>query len=174
MNKRLNIVASASLLGLVAALAGQSALAAGQVKARLSGFEEVPAISTAAGGEFVAHIGSGNLSYSLSYEGLEGNVLQAHIHLGQKGVNGSVSVFLCTNLGNGPAGTQLCPASPATVTGTIVADDVVGPAGQGIGLGEIDELLDAIEAGVTYVNVHTDLHPGGEIRGQVGRGFSRN
>ncbi|MFD1827627.1 MULTISPECIES: hypothetical protein [Mumia] len=40
-------------------------------------------------------------------------------------------MFLCTNLGNGPAGTQTCPQE-GTVTGTIVAADVVGPASQGI------------------------------------------
>jgi hypothetical protein len=41
-------------------------------------------------------------------------------------------VFLCTNLGNGPAGTQACPAAPATITGTLRPADVIGPTGQGI------------------------------------------
>jgi hypothetical protein len=40
---------------------------------------------------------------------MEGDVLPTHIHLGQHGVNGGISVFLCTNLGNGPAGTPTCP-----------------------------------------------------------------
>ena len=35
-------------------------------------------------------------------------------------VNGGISVFLCTNLGNGPAGTQACPQE-GTVTGTFTA-----------------------------------------------------
>ena len=64
------------------------------------------------------------IEWELSYADLEGAVQQAHIHFGQKGVNGRISVFLCTNLGNGPAGTQPCPAPPATISGTIVAADV--------------------------------------------------
>ncbi len=76
-------------------------------------------------------------------------------------------MFLCTNLGNGPVGTQACPPS-GTVTGTIRPVDVIGPAGQGIAAGEFDELVAAIRAGATYANVHTDLRPGGEIRGQLG------
>jgi hypothetical protein len=44
---------------------------------------------------------------------------------------------------------------------------VVGPVPQGIGVGELDELLDAICEGAAYINVHTTLHPSGEIRGQT-------
>ena len=76
-------------------------------------------------------------------------------------------MFLCTNLGNGPAGTQACPPAPATVSGTIRPADVIGPAGQGITAGEFDELVDAIRAGMTYANVHTTERPGGEIRAQL-------
>jgi hypothetical protein len=44
---------------------------------------------------------------------------------------------------------------------------VIGPAGQGIAAGEFAELLAAMRAGVTYVNVHSTLYPGGEIRAQI-------
>jgi len=53
------------------------------------------------------------------------------------------------------------------VTGTITPADVIGPASQGIGAGQFDKLVDAIRAGVTYVNVHTPSFPAGEIRGQI-------
>ena len=78
-------------------------------------------------------------------------------------------VFLCTNLGNGPIGTQACPGpSSGTVAGTITAADVVSSASnQGIAAGELTEVLRAIRAGVTYANVHSNLFPGGEIRGQL-------
>ena len=62
---------------------------------------------------------------------------------------------------------QPCPAAPATITGTIGPEDVVGPTGQGIEVGAFDELLDAIRAGVTYANIHTVGRPGGEIRAQL-------
>ena len=45
--------------------------------------------------------------------------------------------------------------------------ELVGPAGQGIAAGEFDELIRAIKSRSTYVNVHSDAFPGGEIRGQI-------
>lgn len=114
---------------------GTAALAGGgkQFRGALDGYEEVPAVATAAGGSFQARLApSGDsLTYRLSYSGLEGAVTQAHIHLGQPAVIGGISVFFCSNLGNGPAGTQPCPPSPATVEGTIRAADVIGPGGSG-------------------------------------------
>ena len=53
------------------------------------------------------------------------------------------------------------------MTGTIVPADIIGPTGQGIDVGEFEEAVAAIRAGVTYANVHTVKHPGGEIRGQI-------
>lgn len=78
-------------------------------------------------------------------------------------------MFLCSNLGNGPSGTAACPNGPGNhvVTGTAFADQVVGPAGQGLAASEFAELIRAIRAGRTYANVHTTTFPSGEIRGQV-------
>ena len=137
----------------------------------LTGYEETPsAVSTTGNGTFNARISNDNsrIDWELTYNDLEGAVQQAHIHFGQKGVTGPISVFLCTNLGNGPAGTQPCPAPPATISGTITAVDVTNLANErGISAGEFDELLAAIRAGVTYVNVHSTRWPGGEIRSQI-------
>jgi len=147
------------------------------IKEFLIGYEEVPAISTEGNGLFKARINNNEteIAYSLSYSNLEGAVQQAHIHLGQKGVNGGITVFLCSNLGNGPVGTQACPPAPATITGTITASDVspnipatLAARNQGLDTGEFDELLSAIRAGSTYVNVHSTKWPGGEIRSQIG------
>ena len=135
----------------------------------LSGFEEVPAVSTSGHGTFRAMIqpGESSVQYQLTYDELEGDVTQAHIHFGREGTNGGVAVFICSNLGNGPAGTPACPPPPATVSGVFTADDVVGPAAQGIAAGELDELLRAMRAGATYINVHSTLFPGGEIRSKI-------
>jgi hypothetical protein len=140
-----------------------------QWSARLRGFNEVPAVSTVANGRFNATVSEDgtSVSWELRYDDLEGDVQQAHIHLAQKDVNGGISVFLCTNLGNGPAGTQACPPPPATMSGSFTAADVIGPAGQGIAATEFGELLRAIRAGKTYANVHSSKFPGGEVRGQL-------
>ena len=147
-------------------------------KELLTGYEEVPSVSTAANGQFTARIRKDStIDWELSYAALEGAVQQAHIHLGNVGVNGGISIFLCTNLGNGPAGTRPCPASPTTISGTIFPADVSpnipatqGARTQGLNTGEIEELIAAMRAGATYVNVHTTTWPGGEVRSQIQNG----
>lgn len=140
------------------------------VHATLSSHREVPALSTPGSGSFRAKldVAAGTIHWELRYDGLEADAIQSHIHFGQAGVNGGVSAFLCTNLGNGPAGTQACPAAGGTIEGTIAAADVgAGAAAQGIAAGELDEFVAAVEAGATYVNVHSSDRPGGEIRAQL-------
>jgi hypothetical protein len=108
------------------------------------------------------------IDYEVTFNDLECAVQQAHIHFGQKSVTGPISVFLCTNRGNGPAGTQPCPAPPAKISGTITAEDVTNLANdKGISAGELDELIAAIRAGATYVNVHSTKWSTGEIRSQI-------
>ncbi len=137
----------------------------------LRSYEEVPAVSSTAHGSFKARIreASGTIEYELSYQGLQGDIRQSHIHFGQRSVNGGISVFLCQTPTNvDPTGlAPPCGASPATVTGTLTAANIIGPAGQGIAATEFAELVKAIRAGLAYVNVHSSLFPGGEIRGQA-------
>jgi hypothetical protein len=163
-------VALLALLGVVgAAIAGGGG---SKISERLTGYEEVPALSTTGSGKFQARIArfGDTIRYRLSYRDLESAVTQAHIHFGQEAVNGGISVWLCANnppITGAPAGTQVCPPFPATISGEIGPEDVVGPTGQGIEVGAFDELVDAIDAGVTYANVHTVGRPGGEIRAQL-------
>ncbi|HJS77695.1 MAG TPA: CHRD domain-containing protein [Burkholderiales bacterium] len=155
------------------AFAAMPAAADEKVSAILVGYNEVPSISTAASGSFRAEISRDGqfIDYELSYRGLEGDVQQAHIHLGQKHTLGGVSAFLCRTTQTVVAPT--CPPSTATgvtVSGTIRSSEVVGPAGQLLAPGEIAELIAAIRAGAAYANVHTSAVPSGEIRGQIRRG----
>src|SRR5438046_5376541 len=81
-------------------------------------------------------------------------------------------VFFCTNLGNGPAGTQACPnlgAATATVTGTFTNASVVAIPTQNVTAGEFDALVDALRSNTAYANIHTSAFPAGEIRGQIHR-----
>jgi hypothetical protein len=171
MKGRVKLAVGVAALAAVAA-AGTVAVAGGgdSIREELTGYEEDPLVlSTTGNGSFRARIDERQqeISYRLRYADLEGNVLQAHIHLGGAAQSGGISVFLCSNLGNGPAGTPLCPPAPGSVSGTLTPDSVIGPAGQGIAAGEFAELIDAIRAGVTYANVHSSKYPGGEIRAQL-------
>ena len=142
--KKLSIVTA--LLLAFAAPAAQ----ADKLNVRLSGYQEVPSsLSSAGAGEFEAQIkryhGDLRINWELSYNGgFATPVQQAHIHFGQRHTNGGISIFLCTNLGNGPVGTQLCPPGPAKISGEATAEDVLGPAGQLIGPGEMEEIVAAI------------------------------
>ena len=147
---------------LFASLALPTLAAADDFKIRLRGAEEVPPISTKAKGRVILDIDEDKIEFVLSYEGIEGAPTMAHIHFGQRDANGGVSVFFC-----GGGGKPACLESPGVVEGTITAADVIGPTGQGIAAGELDELIDAIEHGLTYANVHSAKFPSGEIRGQI-------
>jgi hypothetical protein len=171
---RVKLAVVAALLG--ALTVGAAALATGdrKVKENLTGYEEVPALSTPGTGEFRAFVNRSaeRIHYQLAYRNLESAVTQAHIHFENATNNGAVVAFLCTNIGS-PPGTSppACPADGGTVKGSLGPADVgAGAAGQGIAAGEFDELVDAIRAGATYVNVHSVDRPGGEIRAQLDLG----
>ena len=140
------------------------------VHVQLTGYEEVPALSSAASGRFRAFIddAAGTIRYELSYSGLTGNVLMGHIHFGQLGVNGGISLWLCQTADFvDPTGLAPTCVQSGTVTGLLTQANVVGPAEQGIAPAEFDEIVAAIRTGVAYVNVHSATFPGGEIRGQL-------
>jgi hypothetical protein len=163
--RKLVVLTALALLPLFAVV-GSSAVAShrgdrGGLTARLSGFQEVPAVSTTGSGRFRATVDNDSIDFRLTYGNLTSAVSAAHIHFGQKSVDGGVIAFLCG--GGGKAG---CPPS-GTITGTITATDVIGPAEQGITSGEFAEVVRALRAGVTYVNVHTSNFVDGEIRGQI-------
>jgi hypothetical protein len=178
---RTSVSRLASLFALTATLAAVPLLAWGDphdhgehgrnFKAELDGFNETPlAISSEGGGHFKAKLNPAGdaLAWELSYDDL-GTPLQAHIHFGSVSQSGGISAWLCSNLASPPtpAGVQACPASPATISGTIHAADIVGPVGQGIPAGNLQKLLEAMREKFAYANVHTSAYPTGEIRGQI-------
>jgi len=135
---------------------------------RLTGFQETPLTIFSNGtGSFRAKVDLDStpqkITYELTYSGLSAPALASHIHFGNRFTSGGVVAFLC-----GGGGKPACPAgtsSQATVTGTIVAADVL--AVQGIPAGGFEQLVKSIRAGVTYANVHTATFPSGEIRAQI-------
>jgi CHRD domain len=176
MRWRLKLAAGVAVLGVAGIGTAAIAHDNSRFDANLTGYEETPTLSTSGTGTFKAWINRGKdeIRYVLTYAGpfdanpAGGTVTQAHIHLGAPAIAGGVVAFLCTNLGNGPAGTQGCPGPhDGTISGTFGPSDVIGPTAQGIAPGEWDELLNAIDAGKAYANVHSTIWPGGEIRAQL-------
>jgi hypothetical protein len=170
------ILRSAFGLFLLMWIGSASVAHAEAIQATLTGYEEVPSVSTVASGEFRAFISRDeqSIDFELRYSGLQGTVQQAHIHVAQLSVNGSIVIWLCQTAVPflDPAGlAPQCPAGQATeavVTGTITAANVIaGSTTQQLGARELDEVIAAIRAGAAYANVHTNLSPGGEIRGQI-------
>lgn len=140
--------------------------------AQLSGFNEVlPTggnVLTNGSGSFHATIhDSSSLTYTLQFSGLTTHTTQAHIHFAERGVNGGVFLFLCSNLGNGPAGTPACPDDGTKVTRTVSATDLLGLPAQNVPAGSFESALRILRSGDAYANVHSTKFPGGEIRGQL-------
>jgi Cu/Zn superoxide dismutase len=117
-----------------------------RIQTVLNAAQEVPSPTgdvANGGGTFTATVTKsdtgGSVSWQLSFSGLTGNAIAAHIHTGAPGTPGPVVLALC-----GPC------TSPASGTSNLT-----------------QAALDAIQAGNAYVNVHTPTNPGGEIRGQL-------
>jgi len=144
-NMRRTAAALAVAALVVAGLA--SASSSHKISAALNAKQEIPkqAVKVASGkGSFTGTVvqkgKKATLKWTLTFSGLSGTPTAAHIHLGKRGVAGNVLVPLCAgNCRSGMKGTS-----------TFSSD-----------------VLDKIEHGQTYVNVHTAKNPNGEIRGQV-------
>jgi CHRD domain len=159
----------AFVLGLAAVGAAGAGLNANWSK-HLTGAEEVPARTTQAQGQVILHVAPDgrSIDYKLIASNID-NVVQAHIHVGAAGANGPIVAFLYGLVP--PAGGR---QTGVLSTGTITAANLVGPlAGH-----PLSDLLDAIESGNAYANVHTSDgnltpnegpgdFPGGEIRAQL-------
>ena len=134
-------------------------------RADLRGRNEVPLTLSAGSGTLKLTVNEMDTSvhFVLRFSGLSGAAAVSHIHVGQRNVNGAVTVFFC-----GGGGRPACPASePAVVEGDFTATDVLAIGTQQLEAGNLAKLLAAIRAGETYANVHTATSPGGEIRGQI-------
>ena len=136
-----------ALVGLAAVAVASTSASTIRLRAAMTSSEEVPAPRgevTNARGTFVATATKSDtgatLNWTLTFSGLTGPAVAAHIHTAARGQPGPVSVPLC-----GP-----CESGQ---TGTANVDQT---------------LLNAIQAGGTYVNVHTGTNGAGEIRAQLG------
>ena len=148
----------------------------------LNGFKEAQAIvATTATGTFKATISRDEteIAYELTFNDLEGDVRQAHIHIGHPQNQGNIVLWLCeTEQVQNPNTTAPTPSClqdgpnqrSGRVTGTLTFADIIVQTANGIDAGtpeEFAQVVSLIKAGKTYVNVHTTKFPPGEIRSQL-------
>jgi hypothetical protein len=122
--------------------------------AELSSQEEVPPTdSQATGSAEFTPMGSDSVMYNVNATNIQG-VMAGHIHSGQQGENGPIVVTLFK---------YDSPMNEVSESGSITADKLEGPmAGK-----QLSDLATAMGNGSTYVNIHTEQNPNGEIRGQI-------
>ena len=149
-------------------LASGLAVAASQDvwKARLSGSEETPPVDSKAKGQAMFTViydltttgdttGINRIEYQVRVNNLN-DVRAAHIHVGAPGVAGPIVVDLHATTSQGRTGGIIAE-------GTFFAADLTGPLA---GL-SLSDLYAEFLSGEAYVNVHTEAHSSGEIRGQL-------
>ena len=135
-----------------------------EFEAKLSGAQEVPAVTTVTGGsldiEFDAALTEANFVLRVT----DGDdVTQAHLHCNRAGQNGPVVAFL---YGLGPTTDVDGILSSGTLTNaSLTGADCVPSIGRPIN--NVAALAFAARDGLIYVNAHTVAHPPGEVRGQL-------
>jgi hypothetical protein len=122
----------------------------------MTGQEEVPPVDTQAVGEAILTQDlplNQTVHYFVNVTGIEG-VSQGHIHSGAEGENGPIVVTLF-NFDS--------PQNEVLQYSNFTASNLEGPM-QGK---TMQDLIAALKNGTTYINVHTEQNPNGEIRGQL-------
>lgn len=142
--------------GMPAAERALSVVPATTLNAVLSGAQEVPPVVSAGSGTATVTLDAARtaITVTLNTTGLAG-VTASHIHFGVAGMNGGILFPLFS-----------APALfPATLTRTLTSADFTPDAANGINT--FADAVNAMLIGSTYINVHTQAHLGGEIRGQL-------
>jgi hypothetical protein len=126
--------------------------------AQLSGGNETPGVVTGAGGvaTITLNTATQTVTYRVDVYNLPSGAVAAHFHASGPGVAGPIVVGF-----NVPVGIS----NDFAISGTATPADLQPRQAQGIGSWE--DFIQALTLGQVYVNVHSQVNPGGEIRGQV-------
>jgi hypothetical protein len=147
------ITTALAIVGIISGLTNSVVAQEQKFVATLSGQEEVPPTNSQATGMAEFTVTGENAEYSVNASNIQG-VTAGHIHSGGQGENGPIVVTLFKNDS---------PNNEVSETGSIIADKLEGPmAGK-----QLTDLITAMSNGETYVNIHTEQNPNGEIRGQI-------
>ena len=125
----------------------------------LTGLEEVPPVNdTSAIGVAEFKLGQDNIMYTVNVTDIE-NVTAGHIHRGQVGENGPIVITLFK---------EDTPTTAAMTTGVLSEGNITATNLEGPMAGQLlSNLTSAMQNEQTYVNIHTQQNPNGEIRGQI-------
>jgi hypothetical protein len=128
------------------------------LKATLTGGEETPGIATGAHGDATVVIdrAAQTVKYEVNIYNLPSGITGSHIHVSPIGVAGPIILNFTV---------PTAVSGDFQLSGTLTAGDVVQR--QANGILTFDDAIFSIASGVAYVNVHTQINPGGEIRGQL-------
>ena len=83
-------------------------------------------------GTAVLRIQGISVVYDVSYRDLDSDISRLTSTSATNDNTGGIAVFLCSDLGSGPAGTAPCPPAPGSSTGVIDAADVAALPLQGV------------------------------------------
>lgn len=128
------------------------------LSATLTGAGEVPAINTGSFGTATVTVDARaqTVTYRVDVFNLPSGVAASHIHVGAVGTNGPVIVNFAPPV---PASNDFAFSGTARDTDFILRPDQ--------GIRSVEDAIQAILGGNTYVNVHSAVNPGGEVRGQL-------
>jgi hypothetical protein len=155
-------VLSVSTLSIALNLANGQAQEGQTFSATLSGKDEVPPTESNATGVAQFQLGTGDgqeVAYSVNLTGFD-DIAAAHIHSGNEGENGPIVATLSEGEEADGDSVEL------QFNGNIQTSDLAGPLEDS----EIADLVDLMNNGSAYVNVHTEIYPDGAIRGQISSG----
>ena len=129
--------------------------------AALHGGGEVPSVLTGSAGTATVtwNTATRTGTYRVEVYNMPSGTTASHIHVGASNVAGPVII----NFTVPPGGIS----NDYALTGTFACSDVVARAAQGIN--SCDDFEQTLLLNNTYVNVHSQVNPGGEIRGQLVR-----
>jgi hypothetical protein len=156
MRRVLSVVIAGALTLLFSAQARAQTLT---FTATLSGSNEAPPVAATGAGGFATitiNLSAQTLDWVVDVFNFPSGVTAGHIHAGGAGVAGPVVVNFVVPTG---------ASNDFRLTGTARPADVVARQPQGVNSWE--DLVQAIMTGNAYVNVHSQVNPGGEIRGQL-------
>ena len=154
--RRVVVMLAATLF--LGATAGAAQAQTIRFTAALAGTNETPAVLTGAFGNasVTLDLATQTVSWSIDVFNLPSGITNAHFHVGGPGVSGPTVVNIAFTASQ---------SNDFNLSGSATAANLSARGDQGIR--SWDDFMQALQGGQIYINVHSAVNGGGEIRGQV-------